>query len=56
MPKRAKELSAVEVKRLVEPGFHAVGSVPGLHLRVNDGGARSWILRAVVSGSVAQIG
>lgn len=56
MPKRAKELSAVEVKRLVEPGFHAVGSVPGLHLRVNDGGARSWILRAVVSGKRRDIG
>lgn len=56
MPKRTKELSAVEVKRLVEPGFHAVGSVPGLHLRVNDGGGRSWILRVVVNGKRRDIG
>ncbi|HRK69435.1 MAG TPA: integrase arm-type DNA-binding domain-containing protein, partial [Hyphomonas sp.] len=56
MPKRTKELSAVEVKRLVEPGFHAVGGVPGLHLRANDGGARSWILRAVVNGKRRDIG
>ena len=37
MPKKAKELSAIEVKRLVAPGFFAVGGVPGLHLRVNEG-------------------
>ena len=46
MPKRAKELSAVEVKRITKPGFHAVGGVAGLHLRVTDSGARHWILRA----------
>lgn len=56
MPKRTKELSAVEVKRLLAPGFHAVGGVPGLHLRVNDGGGRSWILRAVVKGKRRDIG
>lgn len=56
MPKRSKELSAIAVKRLVEPGFHAVGGVPGLHLRVNEGGGRSWILRAVVNGKRRDIG
>lgn len=56
MPKRTKELSAVEVKRLVAPGFHAVGGVPGLHLRVNNGDGRSWILRAVVNGKRRDIG
>lgn len=56
MPKRTKELSAIEVKRLVEPGFHAVGGVPGLHLRVNEGDGRSWILRAVVNGKRRDIG
>ena len=50
MPKRAKELSAVEVKRLTRPGLHAVGGVAGLHLRVTDSGARHWILR-VKSGN-----
>ncbi|WP_137111386.1 site-specific integrase [Rhodobacter sp. SY28-1] len=56
MPKRTKELSAVEVKRLVVPGFHAVGGVPGLHLRVNEGDGRSWFLRAVVNGKRRDIG
>lgn len=56
MPKRSKELSAIEVKRLKEPGFHAVGGVPGLHLRVNEGEGRSWILRAVVNGKRRDIG
>ena len=56
MPKRVKELSAIEVKRLVDPGFHAVGGVPGLHLRVNEGDGRSWILRAVVNDKRRDIG
>lgn len=50
MPKKAKELSAVEVRRLDVVGLHAVGGVSGLHLRVKPTGARSWILR-VKSGS-----
>ncbi|MFH7325891.1 tyrosine-type recombinase/integrase [Desulfurivibrio sp. C05AmB] len=45
MPKRAKELSAIEVKRLTKPGLYAVGGVAGLHLSVSPSGARSWILR-----------
>lgn len=56
MPKRTKELSAVEVKRLVTPGFHAVGGVSGLHIRINEGEGRSWILRAVVNGRRRDIG
>ena len=46
MPKRAKELTAIEVKRITRTGFHAVGGVAGLHLRVTDSGAKHWILRA----------
>lgn len=45
MPKKATELTAVHVRRLTRPGLHAVGGVAGLHLQVNDTGARSWILR-----------
>ncbi|MDT8880721.1 integrase arm-type DNA-binding domain-containing protein [Halomonas saccharevitans] len=45
MPKKARPLSALEVKRLTTPGFHAVGDVAGLLLRVDKSGARSWILR-----------
>ncbi len=56
MPKKAKELSAIEVKRLVAPGFYAIGGVPGLHLRVNEGEGRSWILRAVVKDARRDIG
>ena len=56
MPKRAKELSAIEVKRLKEPGFHAVGGVSGLHLRINEGEGKSWILRALVNGKRRDIG
>ncbi|WP_372614258.1 Arm DNA-binding domain-containing protein [Halomonas sp.] len=45
MPKKARPLSALEVKRLTTPGYHAVGDVAGLLLRVDKSGARSWILR-----------
>ncbi|MDA0226856.1 MAG: tyrosine-type recombinase/integrase [Proteobacteria bacterium] len=50
MPKVAKTLGANEVARLDTPGFHAVGGVSGLGLRLNAAGARSWVLRTVVSG------
>ena len=56
MPKRSKELSAIEVKRLKESGFHAVGGVPGLHLRINDGDGKSWVLRATVKSKRRDIG
>lgn len=45
MPKRAKELSPVEVRRLTKPGLHPVGGVAGLLLQVKDTGAKSWLLR-----------
>ena len=48
MPKVAKELSASEVRRIDEPGTHAVGGCAGLLLKVSSGGGRSWILRARV--------
>lgn len=48
MPKRAKELSAVEVKRL-GPGTHMIGGVAGLMLQVSDSGdGKSWILRTKI--------
>jgi integrase len=62
MPKIAKELSALEVKRLNSPGWHAVGGVAGLLLQVREPakeGAplpRSWILRVRVAGQRQPIG
>lgn len=56
MPKRTRELSAVEVKRLNEPGLHAVGGVSGLFLQVARSGSRSWILRATVGAKRRDIG
>lgn len=54
MPKRAKEMSAIEVKRLVE-GVHPVGGVAGLYLQV-AGAGRSWLLRATVGSKRREIG
>ena len=62
MPKIAKELSAVEVKRLSRPGWHAVGGVAGLLLQIREPSregsplARSWILRLRVAGVREPIG
>ncbi|RCV87503.1 tyrosine-type recombinase/integrase [Billgrantia montanilacus] len=56
MPKKARELTAVEVKRLTEPGLYAVGGVAGLHLQVVKTGARSWVLRAMVGSKRRDIG
>ena len=56
MPKKAKELSALEVNRLTAPGLHCVGGVAGLALQVRDTGARSWILRATVGTRRRDIG
>lgn len=56
MPKIAKELSAIQVSRLTEPGHHSVGGVTGLYLYVTPTGARSWVLRTVISGKRRHMG
>lgn len=56
MPRKAKQLSALEVARLDTPGLYAVGGVAGLHLRVRDGDARSWILRVMVGTKRRDLG
>lgn len=47
MPKIAKQLSDRAVAALKTDGRHAVGGVPGLHLRVS-GDHRGWVLRVKV--------
>ena len=56
MPKIAKVLGALEVKRLSEPKLHMVGTVPGLGLSITKVGARSWILRTTVGARRSDIG
>lgn len=57
MPRKAKELSALEVNRdLTAPGLHFVGGVAGLALQVTDTGARSWVLRVMVGGKRRDMG
>jgi hypothetical protein len=62
MPKIAKELSALEVKRLSQVGWHAVGGVAGLLLQIRKPSRddaplpRSWILRLMAAGKRQPIG
>lgn len=56
MPKLAKELSALETKRLSDPGMHFVGGVPGLILQITEAGTKSWILRTRVDGKRKHFG
>ena len=56
MPKKAKELSALEVSRLTRPGNHAAGGVTGLYLYVNEADGRSWVLRTMVGGKRKHLG
>lgn len=56
MPKIAKELGALAVSKLGEPGLHFVGGVQGLALQVTDGAGRSWLLRVMVAGKRREMG
>jgi hypothetical protein len=65
MPKRAKELSATEVRRLIcsigkngEPynTLHPVGGVSGLLLQATPSGAKTWLLRTMVGTKRRAIG
>ena len=57
MPKKAKELFPIQVKRLSKkPGFHAVGGVAGLHLQVTSTMASSWILRVKIGDRRPDLG
>lgn len=61
MPKLAKELSALDVKRLQHPGkggnaTFAVGGVSGLLLQITPNNGRTWLLRVAVGGRRREIG
>lgn len=56
MAKIVKAMGALEVKRLTDPGLHAVGTVAGLRLSISDSGAKSWILRTMVGSKRKDIG
>ncbi|GGE17344.1 integrase [Primorskyibacter flagellatus] len=63
MPRRAKELKDLEVRRLAHPGPEgrgpisvAVGGVAGLHLQLTVGGGRSWLLRYSVGRKRRELG
>jgi integrase len=56
MPKKARELTALDVKRITKPGRHTVGFIPGLMLVVKDTCAKSWILRTIIGNKRRNIG
>lgn len=56
MPKIAKPLSALEIKRLHKPGRYPVGTVAGLQFDVQVSGSRQWVLRTVVGGKRRDLG
>lgn len=56
MPRLAKHLSAIEVKRLTKVGFHAVGTVSGLGLNITKEGTKSWVFRVAYGGQRRKIG
>ncbi|MBU0641856.1 MAG: integrase arm-type DNA-binding domain-containing protein [Alphaproteobacteria bacterium] len=61
MPRIAKELSALDVKRLTHPGkgrnfTYAVGGVSGLYLQLTPNTGRTWLLRVKVGDKRREIG
>ena len=56
MPRKVREVSAIEVSRLTVPGLHFVGAVSGLALQVQPSGARSWVLRFSIAGKRREMG
>ena len=61
MPRVAKELGALDVKRATHRGGKGNtmlpgGGVAGLYLQITPKGGKTWILRAAMAGRRAEIG
>jgi integrase len=56
MPKVAKELTPLAVSKIKGTGWHAVGHVSGLGLKVAPSGSRAWVLRTTVAGKRREFG
>ena len=56
MPRKAKELTPLEVRRLTRAGRWSVGGTDGLALQVTPSGARSWVLRVAAGGRQREMG
>jgi integrase len=56
MPRKARELSPLKVRRLLQTGRWSVGGVDGLALQVTATGARSWVLRLSLAGKQREMG
>lgn len=54
MARSIHRLTALKIKKITKPGFHADGG--GLNLRVEPGGSKSWALRITASGKARTIG
>lgn len=56
MPRVAKKLSALEIKRISKKGFNAVGGIPGLGLLITPNNTKSWVYRVSYGGKRHLIG
>ena len=56
MPKIAKELTPLAVSKIKDSGWHAVGHVSGLGIKVAPSGSRAWVLRTTVAGKRREFG
>jgi integrase len=56
MPKKAKVLSALDIRYITKKGKFAVGDIAGLLLFVKESGAKSWVLRTVIGNKRRSMG
>ena len=56
LPRIAKQLTDLEVKKLITNGRYAVGGVPGLYKQVRSPLSASWVFRVQLDGRVRELG